>query len=106
LAALDICERIVWRERDDLVEILQRAEILAEQRQGSAAIDVTVDVVRIDTDGGIEIGNGAGKIVSEEPYLTASAEAAGIVGREPDRLAIVLAGARELALCCARHRRG
>jgi hypothetical protein len=98
LAALDICERIVWRERDDLVEILQRAEILAEQRQGSAAIDVTVDVVRIDTDGGIEIGNGAGKIVSEEPYLTASAEAAGIVGREPDRLAIVLAGARELAL--------
>src|SRR5580704_11465962 len=98
LAALDICERIVWRERDDLVEILQRAEILAEQRQGSAAIDVTVDVVRIDTDGGIKIGNGAGKIVSEEPYLTASAEAAGIVGREPDRLAIVLAGARELAL--------
>ena len=48
--------------------------------------------------GGIKIGNGAGKIVSEEPYLTTSAEAAGIVGREPDRLAIVLAGARELAL--------
>ena len=34
----------------------------------------------------------------EEPYLTAAAEAAGIVGREPDRLAVVLAGAREVAL--------
>jgi hypothetical protein len=32
LAALDICQRIVWLERDDLVEILQRAEILSEQR--------------------------------------------------------------------------
>jgi hypothetical protein len=29
LAARDICQRIVWLERDDLVEILQRAEILS-----------------------------------------------------------------------------
>jgi hypothetical protein len=50
---------------------------------------VAVDVVRVELERGIEIGNGAGKIVREEPCLTASAEAAGIVGREPDRLAIV-----------------
>src|SRR6516225_1863624 len=42
--------------RDDLVEVLQRAEIVSKQRQGSATIDVTVDVVRVEPDGGIEVG--------------------------------------------------
>jgi len=98
LAAFDICQRIGWLERDDLVEVLQRAEIVSKQRQGSATIDVTVDVVRVEPDGGIEVGNGAGEIVSEEPYLTAPAEAVGIVGRKSNRLAIVLAGASKVAL--------
>src|SRR4029077_18383496 len=43
LAALDIGQRILRLERDDLVEIGKRPEILPEQRQGRAAIDVAVD---------------------------------------------------------------
>jgi hypothetical protein len=46
----------------DLVEIRKRAEILAEQRQGRAAIDVAVDVVRVELERGIEIGNGKSRI--------------------------------------------
>ena len=81
---------------------MQCAQILTEQRQGRAAIDVAVDVVRVELERVVEIDNGAGEIVGKQPDLTAPAKAAGIVGREPDRLAIILTGAGELALAAQR----
>ena len=93
---------MVWIEPDRRVVIRQRLGVFLEESLSGAAVEIKVDVVGAALDGLVEIGNapvGPCVITRMNPRLFPSAW---VIRCQPDRLAVVSAGAGEFAFAAQR----